>query len=292
MIDVPSLKASIDIVDVIGGYIDLKKKGDNYTACCPFHEEKTPSFSVSQTKQFYHCFGCGCGGDAIDFIKEYNSVDFVSAAKILGGEDLPEDAAIKRKQAIAAELKRNKEEYYQAKEFDMFFQWGMTGEKYTHKNINKLDACHDIIRKYELNHPRIVYSDRSKAELKFWSKIIMNEMDTRLLMLSHFIANKLIQMKKAGKPQNELKKAFLSIANKSKYDNSTLKNEILCLMKQPDNIENYTIHDLNVKHYSDLICSEKIRDKRIEMLADTPKKYRAGVAELVAIEFKLKSLTK
>ena len=61
----------VDIVDVIERYVPLKKGGSNYLACCPFHSEKTPSFTVSPTKQFYHCFGCGVHGNAISFLMEY-----------------------------------------------------------------------------------------------------------------------------------------------------------------------------------------------------------------------------
>ncbi len=94
MIDTDSIKANNDIIDVVGGYIHLKKKGNEYSSCCPFHEEKTPSFSVSPSKQLYHCFGCGAGGDLIDFVKNIEGVDFVSAAKMLGGEEV--DTPIKK----------------------------------------------------------------------------------------------------------------------------------------------------------------------------------------------------
>ena len=61
----------VDIVDVVERYVPLKKAGANYVACCPFHGEKTPSFTVSQTKQFYHCFGCGKNGNAIRFLMRF-----------------------------------------------------------------------------------------------------------------------------------------------------------------------------------------------------------------------------
>ena len=63
------LLSRIDIVMVIGSHIELKKKGANYSALCPFHEEKPPSFTVNSNKQFYHCFGCGAHGDSISFIR-------------------------------------------------------------------------------------------------------------------------------------------------------------------------------------------------------------------------------
>ncbi|HSG92127.1 MAG TPA: CHC2 zinc finger domain-containing protein, partial [Methylotenera sp.] len=69
----------VDIVDVVDKSVPLKKAGANYSACCPFHNEKSPSFTVSPTKQFYHCFGCGAHGTAIGFLMEYQGISFVEA---------------------------------------------------------------------------------------------------------------------------------------------------------------------------------------------------------------------
>jgi len=83
----------VDIVDVIERYVPLKKGGANYLACCPFHTEKTPSFTVSPTKQFYHCFGCGAHGNAISFLIEYQGLGYVEAVKDLAesvGMKMPE----------------------------------------------------------------------------------------------------------------------------------------------------------------------------------------------------------
>ncbi len=80
---IDDLLTRIDIIDVIDGYVPLKKAGRNYQALCPFHDEKTPSFTVSQQKQFYHCFGCGANGTAITFLMDYAGLDFVSAIEDL-----------------------------------------------------------------------------------------------------------------------------------------------------------------------------------------------------------------
>ncbi len=72
-----------DIVEVVGSRIQLKKAGKNYTARCPFHQEKTPSFSVSPDKQFYYCFGCGAGGNALGFIMDHDNLDFPQAVEDL-----------------------------------------------------------------------------------------------------------------------------------------------------------------------------------------------------------------
>ena len=75
----------LDIVDVVERYVPLKKAGANFVACCPFHSEKSPSFTVSQTKQFYHCFGCGAHGTAIGFVMEHAGYGFVEAIEELAG---------------------------------------------------------------------------------------------------------------------------------------------------------------------------------------------------------------
>jgi DNA primase len=75
----------VDIVDVIDRRVKLKKSGKNYSARCPFHDEKTPSFSVSPDKQFYYCFGCGAGGNALSFVMEYENLDFPQAVESLAG---------------------------------------------------------------------------------------------------------------------------------------------------------------------------------------------------------------
>lgn len=93
---IQSLIAKSDIVALIQESIKLKKSGANYSACCPFHQEKTPSFTVSALKQFYHCFGCGAHGNAIRFLMEYHSMSFVEAIERLAmrlGLAVPKDAA-------------------------------------------------------------------------------------------------------------------------------------------------------------------------------------------------------
>lgn len=89
------LLARVDIVEIIESHIPLKRAGANYSARCPFHSEKTPSFTVSPSKQFYHCFGCGAHGTAISFLMEYHGLGFVEAVRDLAGRAgiaLPERA--------------------------------------------------------------------------------------------------------------------------------------------------------------------------------------------------------
>ena len=83
---IETLLARADVVQVINQRVPLKKAGSSYKACCPFHDEKSPSFNVSSTKQFYHCFGCGASGDAIKFLMEYDGLSFVEAVEALASQ--------------------------------------------------------------------------------------------------------------------------------------------------------------------------------------------------------------
>ena len=110
----------IDVVDLIDAYVPLRKAGANYAACCPFHNEKTPSFTVSPTKQFYHCFGCGAHGTAIGFLMENSGQGFVEAVKELAaraGMQVPEDDARPhdgpRVQALTEIMARAAKYYYE-----------------------------------------------------------------------------------------------------------------------------------------------------------------------------------
>ena len=101
---VEEVRTKNDIVDVISGYVKLQKKGSNYFGLCPFHNEKSPSFSVSSSKQMYYCFGCGAGGNAITFLMEYENYSFPEALKALAdraGVALPEKDMSKEARAQA-----------------------------------------------------------------------------------------------------------------------------------------------------------------------------------------------
>lgn len=103
------LKQKNNIVEVIGNYVALDRKGGNYWACCPFHHEKTPSFAVNEADQFYHCFGCGVSGDVVKFVQEMESTDFMGAVRILAARakmPVPEGDFDNER---AAELKRKRD---------------------------------------------------------------------------------------------------------------------------------------------------------------------------------------
>ena len=102
---IQTLLSRVDVVEVIDRYVPLRKAGANYVACCPFHSEKTPSFSVSPTKQFYHCFGCGAHGTAIGFLMEHAGKSFPDAV-----EELARDAGLEVPRAERPGEKERREE--------------------------------------------------------------------------------------------------------------------------------------------------------------------------------------
>ncbi|WP_114639081.1 DNA primase [Polynucleobacter necessarius] len=133
----------VDIVDVVGQHVKLKKAGANYQGLCPFHSEKSPSFSVSPTKQFYHCFGCGAHGSAISFLMEYSGLGYVDAIEDLArsaGLDVPREErtatdVARQQQAMAlSEVMSSAAEWYRqqlknsSRAVDYLKGRGLTGE--------------------------------------------------------------------------------------------------------------------------------------------------------------------
>jgi len=95
------VKENVDIVDLVSDYLELKKTGNRYKGLCPFHSEKTPSFFVNPDNNFYHCFGCGAGGDTINFVMEIENLTFVESLKMLAertGMELPDMSNQQRQQ--------------------------------------------------------------------------------------------------------------------------------------------------------------------------------------------------
>ena len=106
---IQELLARADVVEIVGRTVPLKKTGANFSGLCPFHSEKSPSFTVSPTKQFYHCFGCGKGGDAIRFLMEHAGMNFVEAVKDLAGQyglEVPEDDTSPQERERAAQQRQ------------------------------------------------------------------------------------------------------------------------------------------------------------------------------------------
>ena len=146
------LRQRLSLVDVVSRRIALVKKGQNYWGCCPFHNEKTPSFSVSEDKGFYHCFGCGEHGDIISFVMKSENVDFKTAISELAdmaGIKMPE-VKTKTKQQIEAEqtyvqITDNAAKIYQ----DLLYQ---DAGKNALEYIKKRGFSDEMIKKYRIGY--------------------------------------------------------------------------------------------------------------------------------------------
>lgn len=159
---VEEIRARNDIVDVLSGYMKLQKKGGNYWACCPFHNEKTASFSVSQNKQMYHCFGCGVSGNVYTFIMKYENYSFPEAVKVLAdrvGVELPrmeyskEQKELENKRARLLEVNREAAKffYYQLRQ-----PHGAIGYQY----LQKRELTDETMHRFGLG-----YAGKNGAEL-------------------------------------------------------------------------------------------------------------------------------
>lgn len=125
---IETLLARADVVQVINQRVPLKKAGTSYKACCPFHDEKSPSFNVSPTKQFYHCFGCGASGDALKFLMEYDGLSFVEAVEALAAQY---GMVVPREQRSPAQQKA--QQIKQEKQRDLYDVMHLAAKFYRHQ---------------------------------------------------------------------------------------------------------------------------------------------------------------
>jgi DNA primase len=201
---VEEVRSRSDIVSVIGSYIRLQKKGSNHMGLCPFHNEKTPSFSVSASKQMYHCFGCGVGGNVFTFIMEYENYTFVEALKFLAdraGIKLPEQEYSEEARKLADLKSRllevNKEAakyfYYQLKSprgqaaREYLLNRGLTEETIRQFGLGYANNISDDLYRYLkglgyeddfLKQSGLVsYMEKRGGFDKFWDRIIFPIMD-------------------------------------------------------------------------------------------------------------------
>lgn len=198
------IRSKNDIVSVIGSYIRLQKKGSNHMGLCPFHNEKTPSFSVSASKQMYHCFGCGVGGNVFTFIMEYENYTFIEALKHLAeraGVQLPEqeysEEAKRQSDLRSRLLEVNKQAakyfYYQLSSqrgqvaHEYLVNRGLTEETIKHFGLGYSNVFSDDLYKYLkgldyedgfLKQSGLVTIDEQRgATDKFWNRVMFPIMD-------------------------------------------------------------------------------------------------------------------
>ncbi len=131
---IEEIRLKNDIIDVIGGYVQLKRKGSSYFGLCPFHNEKTPSFSVSPSKQMYYCFGCGAGGNVFTFLMEYENFTFPEAVK-----SLAERAGVK-----LPDLEYSKEEKRKADQRSRLLQINKEAAKYYYVLLRDHKGCQGL----------------------------------------------------------------------------------------------------------------------------------------------------
>ena len=202
---IEEVRSRNDIVDVIGSYVNLKRKGNSHSACCPFHHEKTPSFHVSREKQMYHCFGCGVGGNVFTFLMEHENFTFPEALEALAeraGYDLP-------KQEMSAEARKQADARTRSKDMNKmaagYFHYllktergnsalqylknrGLTDEIITKFGLGFSDVYSDDLYKYlknkgykdeELNDSGLVkYDEKYGFSDRFWNRVMYPIIDT------------------------------------------------------------------------------------------------------------------
>ena len=150
-----------DIVDVISGYIKLEKKGSSYFGLCPFHNEKSPSFSVSSHKQMFYCFGCGAGGTVIHFVKEYENYSFPEAVKYLAdraGIELPE-AQYDSEQRKAADLRSRLYEINKLAATYFYYQLKGDSGRLAREYLEKRELQQETINHFGLGYSNMMSDD-------------------------------------------------------------------------------------------------------------------------------------
>lgn len=144
-----------DIVEVVRRYVPLKKAGQNFSACCPFHQEKSPSFSVSPSKQFYHCFGCGAHGNALTFIMEHTGAPFVEAVKQLAqqaGLEVPQSEIKIPSERHFLENRQNEAAYNLLTAVASFYMEKLHQFKHAQTYIQERGISQDIIDAFKIGY--------------------------------------------------------------------------------------------------------------------------------------------
>lgn len=155
---IDDLLARTDIVDVIGSRVQLKKTGRNHSALCPFHQEKSPSFTVSADKQFYHCFGCGASGNALRFIMEFDRLNFPETIEALAGRagmDVPrEGESDEQRQQARVQAKRQEEGVNLLEMGTLFYQQQLASSaaQQAHEYLARRGLSEDIVSRYAIGY--------------------------------------------------------------------------------------------------------------------------------------------
>ena len=150
---IDDLIARTDIVELINSRVKLKKAGRDYQACCPFHHEKSPSFTVSQSKQFYHCFGCGVHGNVIGFLMEYDKLEFPEAIEELAalhGLEVPRENVLNRDGKPQASLQTRRNLYELLNAVAQFYQQQLNQDQASQAYLDYRGLSSEIIQRFEI----------------------------------------------------------------------------------------------------------------------------------------------
>ena len=146
--------AKADIVEIVNSRVKLKKAGtNNYQACCPFHHEKTPSFTVSKNKQFYHCFGCGAHGNAISFLMEYDRLEFPEAVEELAGIlglEVPREQRTGKSEKPSLSFQSKRDLYQLMQEISQLYQQQLPNSIPAQAYLQKRGLSQEIIERFAI----------------------------------------------------------------------------------------------------------------------------------------------
>jgi len=167
---IDDLITRVDIVDLIDSYVPLKRAGKNFSACCPFHQEKTPSFNVSQSKQFYHCFGCGVSGNVISFMMNYRSLEFREAIEELAsrvGIPVPyENTGHTQKTPPSQDL------YTLLLQVTQYYQKQLSQSSLAQAYIQKRQLSDEIIKSYQIGYAPAGWENLKKTFVSHEKELI------------------------------------------------------------------------------------------------------------------------
>lgn len=195
---IEEIKVNTNIVEIISQYVSLKRKGRNYFGLCPFHNEKSPSFSVSEDKQIFHCFGCGAGGDAIGFLKKIENIEFKDALEILA----------ERAHITLPKLEASKEEQKNIILKEKVFKVNEAAAEFFHENLYRPNAkvAQEYVKKRKLDNEtlkkfKIGYSGNFDELYKELKRKGFND--------EEIFESKLVLMSKNGMPNDAFKKRLM-----------------------------------------------------------------------------------
>ncbi|WP_419765339.1 MAG: DNA primase [Arcobacter sp.] len=163
---IENLKNHIDIVDTISQFLQLKKSGANFKACCPFHGESTPSFVVSPAKQIYHCFGCGIGGDSIKFVMEYEKLSYPEAIEKL--------ASMNNFSLVYDDTQQKKQDTKAIEEINRYYQKNFVSNKVAKDYIKERGIFESSIEKFEIG-----YAPTSQETINYLKSNYLNLNDAK-----------------------------------------------------------------------------------------------------------------